>query len=261
MGQSPAPQPASGGHSNESGGALPQPGARQGLEAQVVQGDAKSRQLCLQRLQHVIVCLQEKLHEISPKPSSGPASSAPGQGLPTAPWAGGGTPTCPPWQGDRGNCSLAWGTQRVPFPLLRAGPRAAAGPASTPTAPSPSPSPGGRRAAPALSLTLQTRASWSCRSWMVAFLELSTSCKGRRRVRQRLPRAAGRSGVAERTEELLRSGQAGTGAWLKQSGSRHGLAGGHPPAPLEPALPGTASPRQRRGTTLGPTTLSSLAPL
>ena len=67
---------------------------------------------------------------------------------------------------------------------------------------------GGDRAAPAPSLTLQTRASWSCRSLMVVFLELSTSCKGRRGIRQRL------------------------------SGP-----GGHHPARSEPALPRNSRPQ------------------
>lgn len=68
---------------------------------------------------------------------------------------------------------------RVPFP-------GAEGPVSTPR--HASPAAGGARGGPSPPLTLQTRASWSCSSLMVAFLESRTSCKGKQGVKQRLPR-------------------------------------------------------------------------
>lgn len=94
------------------------------------------------------------------------------------------------------------------------------------------PHPHGSYTSPGLlpALTLQTLASWICRSWMVAFLELSTSCKegevGMRllcpALGTRWPCRGGR-GMAEHTRQ-------------------QGLAAGHHPAPSEWHCQGQPAP-------------------
>lgn len=189
----------SGGYCHQPSGALsqclPQHRAGQRLEAQVVQGDPKVCQLCLERLQHVIVCLQNK-----------------------------------------GRRSCLHPTSRSHHPRTPA----------------------------ALSLTLQTRASWSCRSLMVAFLELSTSCKGTRHVRQPLPSPGGTVVVPCSAAPLPPAWRSCTVAWLQRSSWQHGLDSSHtPPVPFSQQCWGQPPPGtgQRQGppgpTPQGPATTVS----